>query len=409
MFSYYLAHLKIRVSWVARLFAPLRSVHSFRIGYSAVLLCCFIFPLILLLHSENNIASAQVPTQTATPRPPLFPSATPQPTLDYSCNGQQPTGYGTVTPDAFWSMNCSQCLTPISPTGTPQPESTFTYAMTQTAQVVTPTSTIAPTPTATPTNLEPIYCGAGFFHCEQITMYHIRITSPNTQWIGYTSHGVTYDGIGYVVVTVSDNGLGLGVQTYDFHSTPPKPVTATDVALGQYFLYDSYFFIDNDGGKHWQIHAGIYEFTINFANTLGFELSNEGGGTNAVVIANTIIVDIYSYPPNLTIPTPTPTASLGYCDAIIPDTTNDDVDICAEGIFCLPDVTIGNTHCPIDFDSINIPLSVFGFTDVNIPSISVCFVQLYFGTITAWGVEIDIDWIVYVMAASWILHRLLAS
>src|SRR4030065_535226 len=75
--------------------------------------------------------TAQEPTITQTWEP-LFTTPTPKPTEDYGCNGQLPIGWGTVTPETWWMINCSQCL------------------LTATPQEPTPTGVNDPTQTATP-------------------------------------------------------------------------------------------------------------------------------------------------------------------------------------------------------------------------------------------------------------------
>lgn len=58
---------------------------------------------------------AQDPTDTPTPtNEPLFRTPTAKPALNLQCSGSQPIGWGTVTPDPSWLMNCSQCVTPVA-------------------------------------------------------------------------------------------------------------------------------------------------------------------------------------------------------------------------------------------------------------------------------------------------------
>jgi hypothetical protein len=375
---------------------------------SAVSLCFFISLLTFSLPSASDV-SAQSPTATATPRPPLFPSATPQPTLDYSCNGQQPLGYGSVTPDPFWLMNCSQCLTPVFPTGTPQPESTFTYSMTQTAEAV-----FSPTPNVTPTSIPESYseisCGSGYFQCTQITPYHIQLIPITQLYVSQTYHNIV-DDIEvkmYVHVTVH---FDAGIFTYNggVGGYPPKGATPIDISTGEQYVYPDQYTVDGSGNaKYWYVPAGEYSFVINEGIDF-FEVNSEGGGTTAYVSAYGITVDIYSYPVDTGTPTPTPTPVLGYCQSILPVSGDENLDVCEEGIFCMPDVSLGDSYCPIDIPSRTIPLSLFGFDDVEIPSISVCFTAVYFGSVTAWGVVIDIDWIVYVMAGALILRMIIWS
>jgi len=80
-------------------------------------------------------------TPTATSEwSPLFNTPTPMPTGSYNCPDGNPVGYGTVTPDARWYINCGQCLNRyVSPTpsasATPTPVISGTVTPTATGQV----------------------------------------------------------------------------------------------------------------------------------------------------------------------------------------------------------------------------------------------------------------------------------
>ena len=110
--------------------------------------CLSLFWLLsLLLTSGISSVKAQTdyptapPENTSTPVPtswsPLFGTATPNPTKDYSCPAGTPVGYGQVTPNAAWNSQCQACLpirTAVWPTqsGTAQPTAIATSAPTPT-------------------------------------------------------------------------------------------------------------------------------------------------------------------------------------------------------------------------------------------------------------------------------------
>ena len=69
---------------------------------------------------------------------PVFKTGTPVPTNNYWCPSGLPAGWGTVTPEPWWSMNCGNCNLTLTPP-----------AATMTSIYPTPTGTLTATPTAT--------------------------------------------------------------------------------------------------------------------------------------------------------------------------------------------------------------------------------------------------------------------
>lgn len=104
--------------------------------------------LVLVLFSPLFVteAKAQTPVPTDTPTPtyqPLFPTGTPQPTRSYDCPEGLPAGWGTATPQGWWSMSCMRCLMALTPTATL--EATWTPVPLPTNTPGGPTSTPVPT------------------------------------------------------------------------------------------------------------------------------------------------------------------------------------------------------------------------------------------------------------------------
>lgn len=101
-----------------------------------------LFALCWLIFGTSPARALVQATATATSEwQPIFPSSTPVPTRNYTCPTALPGGWGQVTPGVNWSLNCSQCLYTLTPS-----------AATQTPFITWPTATPDPSqPTLTPT------------------------------------------------------------------------------------------------------------------------------------------------------------------------------------------------------------------------------------------------------------------
>jgi len=107
--------------------------------------------LLLALSVASFPAFAQA--LTATPYPTFYPTQTAViysfPT-NYACPTGLPSGYGTVTPDAFWEFSCSHCVLPALSTSTP-----FT------TPTVDPLVTPSPVPSTSPSPAPYSPCDTG--------------------------------------------------------------------------------------------------------------------------------------------------------------------------------------------------------------------------------------------------------
>lgn len=154
-------------------------------GFSLFLALC----LLALGNSQvyaSDLPDDTTPTVTVTPSPSatweeFIKTSTPRPKVNSNCPQGNPSGWGYVTPDTFWKMTCSQCITetpkanwPTFQLATMAPASTLnpTYwptesALTQTAYrsptvtgtASTPTPYLSSTPTGTWYGMSRVYSG----------------------------------------------------------------------------------------------------------------------------------------------------------------------------------------------------------------------------------------------------------
>jgi hypothetical protein len=172
---------------------------------------------LLILGIEPAAAKFQA---TSTPTwQSLFQTQTSVPTRSYVCPTALPIGWGTVTPEAWWNMQCGNCNLQLTPT----------YALTTaTATPSAPTATgtpatATPSPTATTTpEWEPIYLT---FH--EIVPVPLYPWGPGNTWpAGAYNPGSPGGGfvipeehrgfvIGLVLQAESSNGSGVAVISDD--------------------------------------------------------------------------------------------------------------------------------------------------------------------------------------------------
>ena len=319
---------------------------------------------------------------SATNRPPLFPSSTPAPTLDYSCNGTQPVGWGTVTPDPYWLLNCETCVTRFpTPTVTSLPPT-----LVVTGTPATATATVLPDGL---TYYRTLYFGNGCLDpVSQCEPYYDGLMCT---WSGVTNNGSGnncsfkldfYDSRGpavrqyYMVVdAVADGQYGYSGPSVAFF--PPSdfaiPGSPSSTGLGAVHL-ERFGTIGN--------YADYQEFAIDWFNYL-----------NYASFSGTLYIQ-----PGEVVPTPMPDLP-GYCGDVLPDTTGGSgEDPCVAGIMCLPEPTTGDKSC-FGISEFSIPIGVLGIDTIGTPGVNICFQEIYFGKMIMWGMEIDLDYMALVFAA----------
>lgn len=383
-----------------RLSLPLLSRVFFQTLTLALLFFFLLFPLLL---SPISQVEAQEPTVTVTPFTPvpLFPSSTPEPTLDVTCpEGQNPAGWGTVTPDAYWSLYCGNCVTPISQTGTPEPVSTFMVPLTQTAQAsITPsptfTSTATPLPTSTP--------ATGLLNFGSVTLAVAGSPYISGQVGSYMSVPSlnTPSNLYYITGNVSAydwNSVIGGDVHYEFWFDPL-------VTSGNQIIYYSYRIYNRTGSAPYFVTGAITEvgsgsFTNQY-NTVRLisigESSSASRSTGLFGASFELWVSTYPYDAFST-PTPIPTPTFfSYCSTVLPASGGEDLS----GQFALPVPMLGGIRCPVNFPGLTIPLfGVLGLPDFEIPNIIICFQEVDFGTLRYFGIDIEVDYLSFVLAAA---------
>ena len=365
----------------------------------------FFFLLFPLPSSPVLRASAQEPSVTPITFVPLFPSSTPEPTKDLTCPGVQPSGYGTLTPDPYWLLNCSPCLTNVPhSTASPFPVSTFMIPLTQTAQAgITPTITATQTVTAIPTSAVGLSCATSAGGtCSQINSNTVGGT------FNHVSNGTSK--ASYLGINPVPSGTPLYVR-----------FSMINMIYDNYYIqrnWSGYISYSNTGPATLEINPNnipllvghnsllLYnkQYVINPSNaslgtTYYVYLTHSGiQGTYTQDVTYTVYVSTDGFYSDAT-PTPTPTVTptpSGYCSSIV---GTDALGIDSE--FALPVPVLGAKTCPVNYGGNDVPLfGLFGLPDVHIPSIQVCFQDITFGILKYYGMDIDVDYLAYILAAA---------
>lgn len=406
---------------------------SIRLGKWLVLCCYFTFLLFSWPGSEVK-AQTETPPPPDTPTPtyqPVFPTYTPLPTEGMDCpEGRQPLGAGTVTPNPYWSANCAQCITPewAIETSTLWPTSTA---------MPTATATVSPTATSTPISYyvsarykldggsdQILYQGWNNINFGPATSHELQVTLADirSNWSAYL-----------IIVTEATGVKAANSQHYD-RITATKSTSVTGYAYGMYDLFGlawDWLYGVGSWFDDYRNYMAPGEFDVPFNYTLWngfyFHVSNNGGypGKNLIWyqrpynsptwggnISGRFRVYLQLWPdagPTATpSPTMTPYATATYPASFCSEVEGEEGQGETEDYFALPAPTFGSSTC-YGIDSITIPLSWLGFDDVYIPGVEVCFKPIYFGILKMFGLNIDLDYIAYVLAGVAILRMILRS
>ena len=379
----------------------------------------FFFLLFLPLFLPVSPVEAQTPTDTPAPVTatatghPLWPSMTPEPTQNYTCPGSQPIGWGTVTPDPYWLLNCQVCVTPqVQVTETPYPVSTYMIPLTQTAQAITTltpaTSTVTVTPAATSIAGTPTP-GNPLLVCDSPGCVELSDTSIMQHFVGE----VLVSTHPQVVVTMnyhrtSSAWASLYVYYWVTHAELQN-TTTVGKNVADYYRTTSNVNLHNNQFPVTGISAGMtkdatFDYSVVTASTnwmgtifTGIQLD----GAIGVIYRYDMDIYVSTVPMDfglLTVThTPVFTATpYSNCGVVDPDP-----DTGGDGDFEIPDPWIGGTTCPIDFGGVDIPLyGIFGLADFHLPGLRVCFTEITFGTLVYYGVAVDVDYLAYILAAA---------
>lgn len=402
----------------------LRSLYSvfIRMRIRQLLLLCYIFLLTFLpvfgisnAHAQDSTAT---PTLAATPTPtnhPLFVDPTLVPTGNYQCNGLQPAGWMTVTPDPYWLMQCSLCVTPVSsydwgvnPIGTPVP------------------TTFVTTPTLTPT-VNPIWSTVYGY----IVVNSVNVLNP---WAADTivSYARTERNnyIGMYFNTNPDGQVYSGdrytlniASVVNAHSDPANAGYGTKyikLVLGDGCQYGDvvYQFVSGSlagqtflGGQTLILYQSaqdtttdlffqdVVNVTVNGACGNGVDveyqyqyLNHWGGSRNFSVSSEWNLGEF------ITAPTPTP---VPVTDCSTVQAVGGGGDLGDE--FSLPEIGLGWGRC-LTLGGWDIGLAwAQQFipslpTSWTVPGVEICLVPIEFGSLNIFGLSVDLDLIAAVMA-----------
>jgi hypothetical protein len=112
----------------------------------------------------------------------------------------------------------------------------------------------------------------------------------------------------------------------------------------------------------------------------------------------------FSFSPIVT-PTPTATPDWSYCSVVASQSGSD-----TDGVFSLPVPGLGSKTCPVNIDGITIPLyGAFGWGDLATSPIRICIQEITFGHLIYYGLDVNLDYFAYVLAAAAILRIILRS
>jgi hypothetical protein len=321
-----------------------------------------------------------------------------------TCSGEQPAGWGAVTPDMTWYLNCSNCITPdgletSTPAviGTPPPAGTGTPAV-----------TITPTPSFY------LICGTGNIGgtCSEVAL---GVIGGSFQYLDDTSQPYNSGGAqAHLHIQGSPNLPANTVLYVTFYSATwtVNSFYGVDRLVDTYLSAGGGYQVDDDlllseygsvssslpAPYYYQATTGLSNIYTGvtfwaYANRSGSLGSYSGSGTFEVYVST----DGY-YTPEV--------PSTSYCGEVVPAGGEDPCEI---GAFCLPSPGTGATSCPVDIPSVTIPLGVLGFDDIVIPYFRICFTEIHFGSMIVWGILIDLDYIAYIIAAAAVVKILTRS
>ena len=369
---------------------------------------------------------------------PLYPTETPAPTTNYVCPPDDPAGWGTVTPDPYWMIQCGNCAemndfhtsTPL-PTNTPWPTPTHD-------------GTGTPYPTEMPYPDE--------FYSYQPEFEYVPYDSPNDGDNGVSAYlhwtmppeyrDRYFEMVGVNVeinFTSCDVWTGFGVAKsypeYSDHFWYPGSMLYCGVGTRNYYLTYSPmwgepqypFPYSGEGMWKWYV-TGDVNGTIpepkymvnpgypgefgNFRNALleSGDLKlyiNHGGKPGHVYNVEKVEMVFYGVEPTGVV-TPTPYAG-GYCESVLPEGTAGDPGI------NLPIITVTDPIClPIggqtaDLSVLNLIPGIDDMDTISIPGFQVCYQYISFGTLDLFGMTVDLDLLAFTIGAIALLRIFLRS
>ncbi len=361
------------------------------------------------VHAQDQTPLPDTPTPT---NEPLIKTSTPMPTLNTNCNGYQPSGWGTVTPNAFWLQNCGHCVTSTPfykwPEYTPMPWET-----------ARPTGTPLPTFTPTPVVGVELAYRPATGNCPVVnpalpetdivcnsfnTHSYTSWPSPNIVFQSQSFNKKTKIGLMAVIKgTIKDRPGYNETVEFCYRNSSAGNIIVKSSGVGQEFTETLPVSTSYTCKNLQTFTAGgtldkmvIMDVDILNTNQTGtdfdfkFTFGNNGSGSQ-------ITQNLFYWKDG---GLSTPIVFDGFCGTVNGgmQTLNPD------DIFGLPKIEVGWARC-FQLGGWTIPLqwvqTVFtGFPESwTLPGIEFCFKPLTFGTMSILGIKIDLDFIAAAMAA----------
>jgi len=353
-----------------------------------------------LVFGISGTAYADTPTPTPDPGwQPLFPTNTPAPTNDYTCPEGNPGGWGDVTPDPYWALQCGQCAGGTTPTpeGTPEP---------------TPDGTPTPEPDGYFLVLYPEadphfqeHAGsyaANFYYnwdsfiidCGEGNTFEGGIAYGETSRDYAAPFGKipTYNGGLWAMAYGCGNDLlgsskVSGVNCYDAVSPLisqaglPEPITwtAREDHVNAAINAQTNFHIFDPGDTYWPKNTYI---------EVGFHV--------AAAIC-------YGTPPE-------PQSDATYCKDVLPEGGSGE-----DPGMSLPTILIGGSSCTqilgwdLDLSVLNLVPGVDDVGTVSMPGFNLCVAPIQFGSVELFDISVDLDAIAFLAAGVAIIRILWRS
>jgi len=354
--------------------------------------CLFLLIFLLVLGTKPSTVYAQEDTPTPTNYP-IY--VTPTPVSDsFECPEGDPVGWGTVTPSARWMVNCGQCASgTYYEWPTLDPNIWGTPVVTNTSEPIKQYSDVTvvnyynASDGVPEGSLEPV-------HYEQINVqgrhlsfpsWVVRSASPGYYKISlrYEYHVQANNVWGTQIYMASTNGEAMPITVTFVEGEHqgeqvvinPNTNTTFTIASGPPGLWDGYFIIEVEvpqgkGANAWDFQFGARATTgfydlITFKTDLWFQ--------NSIWRGLDLPVD-------------------SYCSTVEETYPGDEED----EPFQLPGINVGVADC-VTMVGITVPLdwtdTVFatGWEDWVLPDFEICFVPIDFGSLSIFGISVDLD------------------
>lgn len=331
---------------------------------------------------------------TGTP-PPLTGTVSPTvtSTLDPSCPGGTPVGWGTFTPSPLWLLECGDCFAPG--TSTPTVTATFDatsyptqFFETATSQYLTGTPTFTPTPLGICSSLPSVLIGTSASNFIYNNTHLVTGLNYNHFILDYQSYH-TFGAVGNRI-SASGNFI-VRCLSYSWASDDPYWggggkstcgdfnagwfVTAMYTDFGSCTLAGSDFYCSASSNGYFQID--IME-------------SGYGYPHKTTVSADLIVSTTPNCANTVTPSPPTATPGASYC-AVVPCAVDDPGMGFGFDLF----TSTGEKDCSMGWDA-------FQVASYSVPKVTICFQPVEVGTVTLFGYSFNLGYIALALAAGFL-------